>query len=98
MQPLPTGITGFNLPNGYEETSKRFASACHVAARMLNGRVELLQPAYYRGTPNFHEAILTFGYRQESIRVLCNAHYPVIAFAAFTGSFTSTQLEFVNCS
>lgn len=95
MRPLPKGVTGFDAPDGGVPV-KRFASACHSAARQVSGRVQLIRAAYERVTPNFHEALITQPYRPDTVRVLCNAHYPIVVFALPAADDGDERLEFVD--
>ena len=78
---LPEGITGFRgdrrdaPPPTVDPRS--FARACHAAARAESGEIERFEPA--RVSRNYHRAI--FRLRDAAIAVLCNAHFPWIAFA-----------------
>lgn len=78
---LPEGITGF-AERARDATPptvdfKSFARACHLAARAESGSVERIEPARY--PRNYHRAILRLG--DATLAVLCNAHFPWIAFA-----------------
>lgn len=96
MQPLPKGITGFDASNDGVPV-ERFVAACHAAARQVAGRVHQVRAAYEQGTLNFHEALMSLRDRPEMIRVLCNAHYPIVAFAAPPAYEGDARLEFVDC-
>ena len=78
---LPAGITGFFegdsdvTPPVVDPAS--FVGACHAASRAESGRVERFEPAGV--TRNYHRAILRM--RHGAIAILCNAHFPIIAFA-----------------
>jgi len=96
MQPLPKGVTGFNAPDGGVPV-KRFKAACYAAARQVAGRVHQVRTAYEWVTPNFHEALMTVGYRLEMVRVLCNAHYPIIGFATPAAFEGDAHLKFIDC-
>ena len=78
---LPEGITGF-FEAGRDATPPvvdpaSFVGACHAAARAESGRVEGFEPAGVGR--NYHRAFLRM--RHGAIAVLCNAHFPIIAFA-----------------
>ena len=78
---LPEGITGF-FEGGRDATPPLvdpapFVGACHAAARAESGRVEGFEPA--GAARNYHRAILRM--RHGTIAVLCNGHFPIIAFA-----------------
>lgn len=78
---LPKGITGF-FKAGREAARpatdpKLFARACHFAARAESGSVEVFDPAGI--ARNYHRAIARIG--DDLIAILCNAHFPLIAFA-----------------
>lgn len=78
---LPRGITGFydsrrdQVPPVVDV--KEFARACYSVARAEFGVVENLESANY--SINFHRAILRT--RDEIVAVLCNGHFPWLAFA-----------------
>lgn len=74
-----------------------FASACHHAARRIGGRVEAVQSAREPVTRNFHEAVLVLRNRPEKVRVVCNAHYPLIAFASPRAGDREVLLRFIDC-
>jgi len=96
MQPLPKGVTGFDAPKR-GVAAKQFASACYAAARHVGGRVHQVRAACERVTSNFHEALMTLRDSPRTVRVLCNAHYPIVAFtppAAYEGD---VRLEFMDC-
>ena len=95
MQPLPKGVTGFDAPD--EGVSvERFTSACYATARKVAGRVQQVRAAYEQVTPNFHEALMTLSYGARTVRVLCNAHYPIVAFATPSAHGGDVHLEFVD--
>jgi hypothetical protein len=78
---LPEGITGF-FEGGRDATPpvvdpSSFVGACYAAARAESGRVERFEPAGV--SRNYHRAILRMIHGP--IAVLCNAHFPIIAFA-----------------
>ena len=79
---------------------KHFAGACYDAARRIGGRVVQVQAAYKheRVCANFHEALLTLGYQSEKVRVVCNAHYPMVAFASPAAYEGDLRLQFVDCA
>jgi hypothetical protein len=93
--PLPQGVTGFNAPGSFI-TFSDFEHACARAARELNGRVDSAREAYQEPTPNFHETIITLERSPYKIRVVCNAHYPIVAFATPPRQ-GEMLLEFVDC-
>lgn len=96
MKPLPKGITGFEAPD--EGVSvERFKAACHAAARRVAGRVNEVRPAYDQVVRNFHEAFITLRDRPGVVRVLCNAHYPVVAFATVSTHEGDARPEFMDC-
>ena len=78
---LPEGITGFfESGRGVAPPAvdpKSFARACHAAARVVSGSVERFEAAGI--ARNYHRAILR--QRDAAIAVLCNAHFPWVAFA-----------------
>ena len=78
---LPRGITGFHRV-GHDAPPptvdpRTFARACHAAARAESGQIAKFEPAGV--ARNYHRA--TFRHRAAAIAVLCNAHFPWIAFA-----------------
>jgi hypothetical protein len=96
MQPLPKGVTGFDAPE--EGVSvKRFTAACHVAVRRIGGQVHQVRPAYEQVILNFHEALVTLRGRPETVRILCNAHYPIVAFTTPAAREGDARLEFTDC-
>ena len=96
MQPLPKGVTGFDAPEDGVSV-KRFTVACHAAVRQIGGRVLQVRPAYEQVTPNFHEALMTLRGRPETVRVLCNAHYPIVAFTIPAAGEGDVCLKFMDC-
>lgn len=96
MKPLPKGITGFDAPDEGVPVA-RFTAACHAAARQLAGRVHQVKAAYEQMTPNFHEAFMSLGNPPEMIRVLCNAHNPMVTFAMPPAHEGDARLEFIDC-
>ena len=84
--PLPRGVTGFfaagSPPGGGGVPLSTLAAWGHAAARALGATVEGPFPAAV--TPNFHQLALNGNGRTEppwSVAVLCNACYPIVAFA-----------------
>jgi len=96
MQRLPKGVTGFDAPD-QDVAAETFTAACQAAARQIGGRVHKVQSAYEQVTPNFHQALIAFRYGTEIVRVLCNAHYPIVAFATPQPNERDTRLEFRDC-
>ena len=96
MQPLPRGVTGFNFPE-HGVPVKRFTSACHTAARQARARVHHVRGAYEQVMRSFHEAKLTLRDGTETVRVLCNAHYPIVAFASPAAQEWDVRVQFVEC-
>ena len=96
MQPLPKGVTGFDAPEGGVPVT-RFTTACHTAARQARGRVNQVRAAYEQVTPNFHEALVSLRDGDETVRVLCNAHYPIVAFTSPAAHEGDVRLQFVDC-
>jgi hypothetical protein len=85
---LPRGITGF-FTKGLDEAPpavnvKTFTRACHSAAQLEGGSAEQIQPASY--PRNYHSAVLRL--RDGMVAVLCNAHFPWIAFVAASNDDT----------
>lgn len=53
-----------------------FKSVCYAAARVLGGKVVNFE--FANVTPNFHRALIEWGYEPKRVSVLCNrAHYLV---------------------
>jgi len=50
-----------------------------------------------QATPNFHEAQVTLRDGTDTVRVLCNAHYPIVAFATPAAQEGDVRLQFVEC-
>jgi len=96
VKPLPKGVTGFDSTDEGVPV-KRFMSACYAAARQVAGRVQQVRAAYERVTPNFHEALITLRDRPDIVRLLCNAHYPIVAFATPAAHDGDMRLEFSDC-
>ena len=96
MQPLPKGVTGFDAPDEGVPV-KRFTEACHAAARQVRGRVQQVRAAYEQVTPNFHEALVSLRDGSETVRVLCNAHHTIVAFASPAAREGDVRLRFVDC-
>ncbi len=96
MLPLPKGITGFDAP-AEGVTVKHFTTACHHAARLLNGRVHQVLPAGEKEPSSFHTALITLRDQSQMIRILCNAQHPLIAFATPAAYEGDVHLEFIDC-
>jgi hypothetical protein len=96
MNPLPKGITGFDALDGGVSVQK-FTAACHAETRQVDGRILEVLPAYNPVTPNFHQAFIALQHGSQTIRVLCNAHYPLIAFATTAAYQGDAHLEFLDC-
>ena len=97
MVPLPAGVTGFNPPE-HEVDFKGFKQVCYETARRLKGRVHEVRAAYEEVTPNFHEAILSFYDDPERVRIICNAHFPIVAFCRPATREGDIQLEYIDCA
>jgi hypothetical protein len=95
MQPLPRGITGFNTTERVE--GKQFVTACYAVARIAGAKVEQVRTSDDAITPNFHEAQLVFHDGSDSVRLICNKHFPVVAFAAPASFEGDANLQFVDC-
>lgn len=96
MQSLPQGITGFNFP-AKGVRMQRFTVACHTAARQAGGQTQQITTANGPVTPNYHEALITLRHNRPPVRVLCNAHHPIVAFTLPPTSEGSLSLEFADC-
>ena len=96
MQPLPKGVTGFDAPDEHVPV-KRFTTACHAAVRQASGRVHQVRAACEQVTPNFHEALVTLCDGTETVRVLCNAHHSIVAFASPARHEADVRLQFLDC-
>jgi hypothetical protein len=97
MQPLPKGVTGFDAPDGGVPV-ERFTTACQSAARRADGRLRLVRAAYEEVTPNFHDALMVLRDGNMIVRVLCNAHFPIVAFASPASRDGDVCLHFVDCA
>ena len=97
MQPLPKGVTGFDPPEVGVDV-RRFTSACHAAARQVAGRVLQVSPAHVTVTSSFYQASVTVRTRPDTLRVLCNAYYPIVAFASPAAFEGDMNLDFVDCA
>ncbi|HEY0739748.1 MAG TPA: hypothetical protein VGD69_32785 [Herpetosiphonaceae bacterium] len=82
MKQLPPGITGFYRlhhdpppPSVDEQAWKR---ACYYVARQTGGTVIRYESSADQVAPNYHA--VTLRYPNHTVAVLCNAHYPVLAF------------------
>ena len=96
MQPLPTGITGFDSPE--EGVSvERFRSACQAAVRQAYGKLTQVRAAHEHATTNFHEALVSLHDGKETVRVLCNAYFPIIAFTSPATREGDVRLRFLDC-
>jgi hypothetical protein len=95
MNALPKGITGFDSLS-HEVSGKRFAEACYAAARQIGARVESVQTVEGQVIHNFHEALITLRYETRRVSVVCNAHFPLVAFAS-PSTEGDMQFEFVDC-
>jgi hypothetical protein len=79
---LPDGFTGFRWRDDAPLPSVDvavFKAGCHAAARMLGGRVVAFRIAA-ETTPNFHEALLEWGYGPQRVLVLCNRAHWLVSF------------------
>lgn len=93
---LPCGVTGFRRAQAVPLPSTDFAAfkaVCYEASRQVGGLVLLAESCDGKVTPNFHRARVSF--RGKVVDVLCNAHYPLVAFAEPLdgGSVTLTFLD-----
>jgi hypothetical protein len=95
MQPLPRGVTGFNTTE--RVAGKQFAVACHAVARIARANVEQFRSADDAVTPSFHEAHLTFRDGSDGVRLICNKHFPIVAFLAPARFEGDANLQFVDC-
>ncbi len=96
LRPLPRGITGFDA-RGEGVPVKRFTAACHAAALQMGATVRQVLAANEQASTNFHEAVVSLPHQTEPVRVLCNAHHGVMAFAwpaTFEGDL---NLRFIDC-
>ena len=96
MSPLPEGVTGFGLAAQRHSTSVRsFSTACYQAIRCIGGTVVLVREANEGASCSFHEATLALPLGMQ-IRVLCNAHFPLLAFAEATHARSDWDFRFVD--
>lgn len=96
LQPLPKGITGFDAPSEGVPV-KHFTAACYAAALQMGATVRQVLAANEQASTNFHEALVSLPHQTEPVRVLCNAHHGVVAFAwpaTFEGDL---NLRFMDC-
>ena len=96
MQPLPKGVTGFGSLEA-KVSAKHFAITCHNAARTLKGHIEKIRTAQEQYPANFHEATLKLRDRFGSVRILCNAQHPVVAFVEQSHNESDRLLRFTDC-
>ena len=96
MQPIPKGVTGFDAPEEGVQV-KQFTAAIHDAARRAGCFVEQVRAADGRVTPNFHEILVRLRDGTRKVRVLCNAHYPIVAFASPIEYEGDVRIRFVDC-
>ncbi len=96
MQPLPKGVTGFDAPDDCVSI-KKFKTACHAAARQAKFQLEHVRAVDGQVSPNFHEAVVTILDGSDKVRVLCNAHHPIVAFASPNSFEGDLQLRFIDC-
>jgi hypothetical protein len=77
---FPDGFTGFgdgrNLLPAID--LRVFKSVCHAAARILGGKVISFE--FAEVTPNFHRALIEWGYESKRVSVLCNRAHYLVAF------------------
>jgi hypothetical protein len=93
---LPRGVTGFDAPET-RVPLKLFSTACYAAARRVAGKVLAVRPAYQDVACNFHEARFLFEHDAVSVRALCNAHFPIVAFAEPPLDECDLRLQFIDC-
>jgi hypothetical protein len=78
---FPDGFTGFRrweeLPHPAIDLSV-FKSVCYAAARALGGTVVSFE--FAKVTPNFHGALIEWGYEPKRVSVLCNRAHYLVAF------------------
>jgi len=96
MMPLPTGVTGFNVEEQGVDFDL-FIQTCREAVSTLKGQVHETDEAYSDVTPNFHGAVVSFPDRPERIRIICNAHHPIIAFCQPPTDPMDIELRFMDC-
>jgi len=97
MQPLPKGLTGFDALELDGVSVERFTTICQTAAKRVDGNLIQVRAAYVQVTPNFHEAVMTLRGGKETVRVLCNAHIPIVAFASPATRAGDICLKFLDC-
>ncbi|MDB6023822.1 MAG: hypothetical protein JWM68_45 [Verrucomicrobiales bacterium] len=94
---LPKGITGFYRSGSTpppQVSLREFKSAGASAARMVRGRV---LPCTQKFTQKFHDVLISLPEAKKEVRVLCNAHYPVVAFALPAATPDALDIEFCDC-
>src|SRR5581483_11324120 len=96
--PLPRGIiSGIGLPDEHRIDFPSFRSACELAANTMRGSVREIHEANSGDVLTYyHEATIVYDFGRRSVRVLCSAFYPVIAFADAGASRSSRILNFVD--
>lgn len=79
LDPLPQGITGFDVPSEVLSIpGSRFKAACYAVARSMGGQVTSFLERERRHEGNHHSAVL--GMQENAVSVLCNHAYPFLAF------------------
>src|SRR5258706_13437441 len=98
--PLPRGIvSGVGLPEEHKIDFPSFRSACELAAMTMRGNVRDIHEANTGDVITYyHEATIVYDFGRRSVRVLCSAFYPVVAFADAGVSRGSRVLNFVDCA
>jgi hypothetical protein len=91
LLPLPPGITGFGVTD-VKVDFKSFLTSAYETGRIVGGKVIETSRPVDPGR-SFHEIGIEIDSR--SIRILCNAQYPVIAFAEITWQ-GDTTIAFVD--
>jgi hypothetical protein len=97
--PLPRGIiSGIGLPDEHKIDFPSFRGACEFAANTMRGKVrDMFEANTGDVITYYHEATIIYDFGRRSVRVLCSAFYPVIAFADAGVSRASRVLGFVDC-
>jgi hypothetical protein len=91
---LPRGVTGFDPPP-HVVSFADFKRSCTEAAKRFRGGAGQFREAFDQFLPNFHQAVLSFPDGPEPMRVVCNAHHPIVAFAT-SPQEGEMRLEFLD--
>ncbi|MFO1487176.1 MAG: hypothetical protein U1F65_01745 [Verrucomicrobiota bacterium] len=97
METLPKGVTGFDAPEKLVSIES-FELPCQSLVRRLRGGIVYTRRAYAEVTPNFHEVHVKLSTGEsEGISILCNAHFPIVAFAQPVRRPGDLRVRFLDC-